>query len=50
MRWLETVVEAAQNPCGKKLSVMVVQLPGGARVEVEDEKQAALVKALARPC
>jgi ribosomal protein S12 methylthiotransferase accessory factor YcaO len=50
MRWLETVVEAAQNPCGKKLSVMVVQLPGGARVEVEDEKQAALVKALARSC
>jgi hypothetical protein len=54
VRWLETVVEAAQNSGGKKLAVMVVQLPGGARAEVEDEKQAALaaalLRALARTC
>jgi hypothetical protein len=48
VRWLETVVEAAQNSGGKKLAVMVVQLPGGARVEVADEKQAALAAALLR--
>ena len=54
MRWLETVVEQVQHPDSKNLAVMVVQLPGGARVEVADEKQAALVavliRALARPC
>jgi len=54
VRWLETVVEAAQNSGGKKLAVMVVQLPGGARVEVGDETQAALaaalLRALARSC
>jgi len=48
-RWLEAVVESAQNP-----TVMVLQLPGGARVEVADEKQAmlaaVLVKALAQSC
>ena len=48
-RWLEAVVEQAQHP-----TVMVLQLPGGARVEVADEKQAVLaavlVRALARPC
>ncbi len=48
VRWLETVVEAAQNSGGEKLAVMVVQLPGGARVEVADEKQAALAAALLR--
>jgi hypothetical protein len=48
VRWLETVVAAAQNSGGKKLAVMVVQLPGGARVEVEDEKQAVLAAALLR--
>jgi hypothetical protein len=34
--------------------VLVLQLPGGVRVEVADEKQAVLaamvVRALARPC
>ena len=48
-RWLEAVMDAAQPP-----AVMVLQLPGGARVEVADEKQAALaavlVRALAKPC
>ena len=54
MRWLETVVEQAQNPDSKNLATMVVQLPGGARVEVADEKQAVLaavmVRTLARSC
>ena len=54
MRWLETVVEQAQNPGGHNPASMVVQLPGGARVEVADEKQAVLaavmVRTLARSC
>jgi hypothetical protein len=53
-RWLEAVVEPAQNPGGPNPTVMVLQLPGGVRVEVADEKQvvlaAALVKALAKSC
>ena len=48
-RWLEAVVESAKGS-----GVMVLELPGGARLEVADEKQAVLaavlVKALARPC
>jgi len=48
-RWLEAVVEQAQNP-----TVMVLQVPGGARAEVADETQAVLaavlVRALAQPC
>ena len=48
-RWLEAVVEQAQNP-----GVLVLQLPGGVRVEVADGKQAALaavlVRALGSPC
>jgi hypothetical protein len=48
-RWLEAVVEQAQNS-----TVMVLQLPGGARVEMADEKQAVLaavlVRALAKSC
>jgi hypothetical protein len=49
MRWLEAVVDQA-NPS----TAMVMQLPGGVRVEVADEKQAVLaamlVRALARSC
>lgn len=49
MRWLEAVVDQA-----KPSTAMVLQLPGGARVEVADEKQAVLaavlVRALARSC
>jgi hypothetical protein len=48
-RWLEAVVEQAQNPM-----VMVLQLPGGVRLEVADERQAVLaavlVRSLAKPC
>src|SRR6266550_4166841 len=42
-RWLEAVVEQAQNPGSYAPAVMVLQLPGGVRVEVADEKQAVLV-------
>jgi acetyl esterase/lipase len=49
MRWLEAVVDQAQPP-----RAMVLQLPGGVRAEVSDEKQAELaamlVRALARSC
>jgi transposase-like protein len=54
VRLLEAVVEGAQLPAGPSQPVLVVQLPGGARVEVADEKQAALaaelVRALAKSC
>ncbi len=53
-RWLEAVVEQAKHPGNQNLAVMVLHLPGGARVEVMDEKQAVLaavlVRALARAC
>jgi hypothetical protein len=53
-RWLEAVVEQARHPGHQNLAVMVLHLPGGARVEVADEKQAVLaavmVRALVRPC
>jgi hypothetical protein len=48
-RWLEAVMEPAQNP-----AVLVLELPGGVWVEVAGEKQAALaavlVRALAKSC
>jgi hypothetical protein len=48
-RWLEAVVEQAHNS-----TVMVLQLPGGVRLEVADDTQAALaavlVRALAKAC
>ena len=49
MRWLEAAVDQANSPGG-----LILKLPGGARVEVSDEKQATLaaklVRALARSC
>ena len=54
VRWLEAVVEQAQTPGRHHPTVLVLQLPGGVRVEVADEKQAvlaaALVQALAKSC
>jgi hypothetical protein len=48
-QWLEAVVAPTQNP-----AVLILQLAGGIRVEVADERQAALaavlVRALASPC
>ena len=49
VRLLEAVVE--QTPSA---TILVVHLPGGARVEISDEKQAGLaavlVRSLAQPC
>ena len=48
------MVEQAQNPGGQNPAVMLLQLPGGVRVEIANEKQAALaavlVRALAKAC
>jgi hypothetical protein len=54
VQWLEAVVEGTKNPGGQNLAAIVLHLPGGARVEMADEKQALLaavmIQALARPC
>jgi len=54
LQWLEAVVEQAQTSGGKKSVAIMLQLPGGAQVEVADERQAtlaaALVRALQTPC
>jgi hypothetical protein len=48
VKWLEAVVEQAQDLGGPGSKVLVLQLPGGARVEISDLKQAALAGALVR--
>jgi hypothetical protein len=54
VRWLEAVVEQAQKPVASNPPALMLELPGGARVELRDVKQtamaAALVRALAQPC
>ena len=54
VHWLEAVVASGPNPGRPNPAGLVLQLPGGVRVAVADEKQAALaavlVQALARPC
>jgi hypothetical protein len=54
VRWLEAVVEKAQTSGGKSPLALVVELPGGARMEISDANQAALaaslVRALAQSC
>lgn len=54
VRLLEAVVDPAQGAGGQKPAVLVLQLPGGVRMEVAGERQAALaavlVRALARSC
>ncbi len=54
LRWLEAVVEAAQSSGGTNLLALVLELPGGAKVQIADVTQAALAAALlrelARPC
>ena len=54
VRWLEAVVARAE-PTGEPISaVVVLELPGGVRLAVADERQAALaarlVRALAKSC
>jgi transposase-like protein len=52
LRLLEAVVEPSQVAAAG--SALVLQLPGGVRLEVTDERQATLaamlVRALAKPC
>jgi hypothetical protein len=48
VRWLEAVVEAAQTSDGQSAASLVVQLPGGARLEMTTAKQAGLVVELLR--
>ena len=54
VRWLEAVVEQAQNTVGREHAVLVLRLPGGAQTELADSKQAplaaALLRALESPC
>jgi hypothetical protein len=54
VRWLEAVVEQAQNSAGQNGRGLVLELPGGARVAMGEVKQAllaaALLRALAQPC
>jgi hypothetical protein len=54
VRWLEAVVEKAQISGGKSPLALVVELPGGARMEISDANQAALaallVRSLAKSC
>jgi hypothetical protein len=54
VRWLEAVVATAQTAGEPISAVVVLQLPGGVRLEVTDERQAALaamlVRALAKSC
>lgn len=48
VRWLEAVVEQKKLPAGSAQNVLVVHLPGGARMEIADATQAALAAALLR--
>jgi transposase-like protein len=54
MRLLEAVVEQAPGTGGEKPLALVVELPGGARLEIGDVKQvplaAALLRSLLQPC
>jgi hypothetical protein len=48
VKWLEAVVEQAQDLGGQGSKVLVLRLPGGANVEISDLEQAALAGALVR--
>jgi hypothetical protein len=48
VRWLEAVVEQKKLPSGSGQSVLVIHLPGGARMEIADADQAALAAQLLR--
>jgi hypothetical protein len=53
VRWLEAVVDRAQNSVGKGSCVLTVQFGCGARADIADARQvelaAALLQALAKP-
>jgi hypothetical protein len=48
VRWLEAVVEEAQKNGAAGSSALVLELPGAARAQIVDGKQAALAAALLR--
>jgi hypothetical protein len=48
VRWLEAVVEKAQDSGGKTGLALVVELPAGGRLEIHDVRQAQLAAALLR--
>jgi acetyl esterase/lipase len=49
VRWLEAVLEpAATNPHRPRTAPVIMQLPGGARLELADVQQVALAAALLR--
>jgi hypothetical protein len=54
LRWLEAVVEEGQSSGDKITLPLVLELPGGAKVQIADAKQAALaavlLRALQPPC
>jgi|SRR5580704_5099133 hypothetical protein len=54
VRWLEAVVEKAQTSGVRSPVALVVELPGGARMEISDATQAglaaSLLRSLAQPC
>jgi transcriptional regulator with XRE-family HTH domain len=54
IRWLEAVVEKAKTSGLPNTPVLIVALPGGARLEIVDAHQAALaallLRSLAQPC
>jgi hypothetical protein len=54
VRWLEAVVDQAQRSTGPKALSLLLQLPGGARIELVHAEQAplaaALLRSLEKPC
>ena len=54
VKWLEAVVDQAQQTGSHRASAVILQLPGGTRIELGDVKQipvaVALVRALAQSC
>ena len=48
LRWMEAVLEPTQPPADPNSTPLVLHLPGGARVEITEMKQVALVAALLR--
>lgn len=54
VRWLEAVVEEAQNERPQSAGTLTLELPGGARMHIHQVNQAplaaALIRALEKPC
>ena len=48
MRWLEAVVEQAQSPGSQNPSAIVLEMGGGARLQINNVNQAVLAAALVR--